>query len=99
MIDGYVVREITARAMFDRNKLQYVNNLLKGIVPSNEKIREEDNNTVATLVALSKSCGMASVRLLEHLNSENIKNVPLDLIKSLISKIPSRKFSVLSVHD
>ena len=98
-IDGYVVREITARAMFDRNKLQYVNNLLKGIVPSNEKIREEDNNTVATLVALSKSCGMASVRLLEHLNSENIKNVPLDLIKSLISKIPSRKFSVLSVHD
>lgn len=98
MVDSLIVREITALAMHNPKQIAKIRALLDGKY-INEAIHEEDNALVETLVNRAKASGFLSARILDHLNSENIKLVNEQDLRDLLALVPAKSFECLVVHD
>ena len=97
-IDGMVVRELHRRCDFDLSKME---RLLKAILSGEcgtSETREKDS-TVLNLWNHYLNSGFLSVRIFDYLDGKNLGLVDVEVIKRLISTMPSKPFSVISVHD
>ena len=97
-IDGFIVRELIRRCMYNPQMVAQVQKLIID-GPSSKKVSREDNLKVMELWKRFKESGYLSARILEHLNEENIAWVDTDQVQDLIDSLPKKPFSVLAVHD
>lgn len=99
-IDSYMVREITARSMYNPSTVRRVMDILNNKpLRYEEKISEDSNKIVATLVDLHKKTGILSARILEHINTSNIHLINRDALINILRTLPKKPFEVLCVHD
>lgn len=96
--DSLVVREITALAMHNPKQIAKIRALLDGKY-INEAINEKDNELVEILANRAKATDFLSARVLDHLNSENIKLVNEQDLRDLLALVPAKPFECLVVHD
>lgn len=97
-VDSFVVREITALAMHNPKQIAKIKALLDGKYV-NEAIHEEDNELVEILTNRAKATDFLSARVLDHLNSENIKLVNEQDLRDLLTLVPAKPFELCVVHD
>lgn len=97
-VDSLVVREITALAMHNPKQIAKIRALLDGKY-INEAINEKDNELVEILANRAKATDFLSARVLDHLNSENIKLVNEQDLRDLLALVPAKPFECLVVHD
>jgi hypothetical protein len=97
-IDGFIVREMGRRCMFNPKQKAYVQQL---IVDGSSKRPEtpEDDSMVNILWNHYRRCGILSARILNHMNGTNIHMVDTDVVQDLLDSMPARPFDVLGVHD
>lgn len=98
MVDSLIVREITALAMHNPKQVAKIKALLDGKY-INEAIHEEDNELVEILANRAKATNFLSARVLDHLNSENIKLVNEQDLRELLALVPTKPFEVTCTHD
>ena len=96
--DSLIVREITALAMHNPKQIAKIKALLDGKYV-NEAIHEEDNELVEILANRAKATNFLSARVLDQLNSENIKLVNEQDLRDLLTLVPAKPFECLWVHD
>lgn len=98
-IDAFMVREITARAMYSPKQVAIIKRLLRFLPVHNEIIREESTEVVTALMGQFEKTGILSARILDHINSTNINMVDEEALKNLLKTLPRKPFEVLCVHD
>lgn len=99
-IDGYIVRELTARCDFDIRKLRAAEARLQYRIDSNPK-----PPTILTYhEKMWRKHDMISVEGAEHIDNWNVQNLSVEYCKALLKllqeKVLSRpSFKVITVHD
>lgn len=99
-VDGMVVREMSRRCNFDPDAMINLLKLIKqqGGVRHSLMQRDQDQEVI-TLWEHYLQSGFLSARILEVLDDQNLWWVDKGVICNLISTLPEKPFSVLSVHD
>lgn len=99
MIDGYIVRELSRRCMFDPEQIMRVKTALcffgESTVEDTESAR-----MVQTLWSHYEKTGMLSARIFDYLDEDTVALVPnRQVIWELIYSLPRKPFQVMSIHD
>jgi hypothetical protein len=101
-VDGMIVREMTARCMYDQNMLL---DLLDLCVTGTSK-RKLSSTERAENTRLARSlwdhylvCGFLSARILQYLNEDTLDLVRSTAVHDLIKSLPEKPFEVLTIHD
>ena len=95
-IDGYIVREMFRRCMFDEKVTTRVMDLLKtGAKGTNGKSAEK----VSSLWSNYKATGLLSMRILDYLHHDTMGLVDPLVIGKLIQTLPDQSFDLVCVHD
>lgn len=102
-IDGLVVREITRRAMMNKESLAE----LRKSIASVSYVESWPNNLMAssnTKLAIKlwnhyERSGYLSSRILEVLSPENVMYFDPKVLLELVDSIPEEQYEVLTVHD
>lgn len=98
-IDSLFVREITAMAMHDPEKINNIKNLLNQKKYNLANTTKENKDMVSSLVRLGKASGFLSARILDYLDEGTISLVPRDALQEILDNIPAKPFEVIFVHD
>ena len=95
-IDGMIVREISARCMFDIDRHIAV---ITALDHKGKSVNRHEDKMVLTLWDHYVKSGFLSARILNYLDSMNMGHVDAQIIKQLIASMPVRPFKVLAIHD
>lgn len=99
-IDGFIVREVVRRCNFDRDRIIAVMELVSsGEVPRSPEKASEDDKMVMKLWQAYLCTGYLSTRILDHIQSTNLCEVDLDVIRDLVLSLPESSFPVMTNHD
>ena len=99
-IDGMVVREMSRRCSYDATHMTKLLELLTSDKPAYAARQARGKDMlVQDLWNRYIETGFLSARILELLDEQNIWMVDQDVIRALISTLPVKPFSILSVHD
>lgn len=98
-IDSLIVREITALAMHEPKKIEYVHKVLEGVSTRLPKDSKAHTELVKTLVQRYEESGFLSARILNHIHKGNIEYVPLEPLKELLDAVPAKPFQIMTTHD
>lgn len=101
-VDGFAVREIARRCMYNKTKITYLNNLItstnfKELCEPNKPT--EEDKYVKLLWNHYKKSGFLSARILDYLNESNLYYVDGNIVLDLIESLPEKPFQVASIHD
>jgi hypothetical protein len=95
-VDGFVVREMFRRCMFNAH---HVSNVMMWLT-------EDDNTSTGKSAPLVKELwnnyletGFLSTRILDYLHKDTLGLVDANVIADLILTLPSKPFQLVSVHD
>lgn len=99
-IDGYVVRELTRRCMYDSEQIMQVKTALCFNGTSDEMGPSENERMIHILWKHYERTGMLSARILDYINEDSVHLVPdRQVIWKLIYSMPKKPFQVITVHD
>lgn len=98
-IDGMIVREMYRRCMFNKKTVDHVIEMIDNKEMACDVRENKNTNMVRTLWELYKESGFLSVRILDHLQYDNLRLVDTDVIKKLIFTLPPKHFELVCVHD
>jgi len=93
-IDGFIVREVFRRCMYDPEQFVRVVNALDGTGCTGT-----GSALVKQLWSNYQETGFLSVRILDGLNEDTMGLVDSFVIGKLLSSLPEKNFDVVSVHD
>lgn len=100
-IDGYVVREMLRRCMYDvdqvRNIRAMINDCKDGYLPHHR--RNSDSEMVEALWDLYLKTGILSMRICDYLTYDTMHLVQLAVIEELLETLPKKPFQVITNHD
>ena len=100
--DGFAVREISALAMYDPEKIERIRRYLytrTDKVFSLSELNKENYRVVSTLVKLYEKSGFLSARILDYLDETSITLVPEDELRKLLLLVPNKPFNLIVIHD
>lgn len=98
-IDGMVVREMTRRCSYDRDKIIELIELIMSGETGPRSYERNDDKMVLTLWEHYENSGFLSARILDHLDARNIGLVDYSVIMKLLKSLPEIPFKLLSIHD
>jgi hypothetical protein len=99
-LDGMVVREITRRCKYDPKIIWRVKRILDDQPTRWQKQTSSgDDGMVLLLWNHYQTSGYLSARILDYLDYSNMGHVDPTVIMELIDSLPTKPFTVLSVHD
>ncbi len=102
-VDGLIFRELGRRCSYDTTSVERLRALLKEIdstgTYSTSGGRSPHHELAETLWRHYLESGFLSARILEHLDSENLHLVDIQVIRELVETLPRKPFPVLGVHD
>lgn len=99
-IDGMVVRDMARRCMYDYEHIEYLKSCLNQSWSLPQKgISRDKDKLVEKLHKLWLNSGYLSPRILDYLDEHNIDIIHRGAVLSLISSLPAKPFTVISVHD
>lgn len=100
-IDGYVVREMLRRCMYDvdqiRNLRQMIADYKEGYQP--KAWAGETTVMVKKLWDMYQKTGMLSARIFDHLDFGNFHIVDMGVIEALLNTLPKKPFQVITNHQ
>lgn len=97
-LDGMVVREMTRRCDYDRDRVLKVLQILsEDAQPS--ATTSEDDKLVAILWEHYQRSGYLSARILDHIQTSNVHLIDRHAVIDLIETLPKNPFKVISIHD
>lgn len=97
--DGFIVREMGRRCMFDPLRIGIIKVAIQGQKHPLDKTSKEDDEMVAKLWHLAQVSGFLSARILDHLGADNLHMVHVPDIQDLLDELPKKRFEILTVHD
>lgn len=103
-VDGFVVREMSRRANYDKDMIERVYDALTGGT-SHRYIKDEDVHAVKLkrLVGLAESHKMVSVVMAEHITHDNVDMIPLwikrELIQIIEQMLNHKPFALIAIHQ
>lgn len=98
-IDGMIVREMYRRCMFNQKTVDRVIEMIDNKDTACDVRENKNTEMVRTLWELYKESGFLSVRILDHLQYDNLRLVDTNKIEALISTLPPKNFDLVCVHD
>lgn len=96
-VDGFVVREMFRRCMHNRDTITKVIHAIQAPEPMG--LMDGDAEMVKVLWENYLDTNMLSVRIIDHINAENINMVDSLTIAKLLQTLPAKPFELVSVHD
>ena len=99
-IDGMIVREMARRCMYDPAHVQKLIDLLaQSWVVKEKGPYPEKDAMVKKLHEHYKQSGFYSARIIEYLDEYNIDMTNYKALSDLLTSLPPKPFTVISVHD
>jgi hypothetical protein len=103
-VDGMVVREMTRRCDYDRDRIDMVRDLCQDIVdgrytPLQADEESPDFQMCEILWDHYLQTGYLSARILDHVSLNTVRAVDAQVILELIESMPVKPFKVISIHD
>lgn len=98
-IDGYMVRELIRRCSYTPEHINYVKNVLNGLVSKETITRDRNKEMVIKLWEFYKEYKILSARILDHIDAHTIELVDKSIIKELVDSLPKKPFRIMPVHD
>lgn len=99
-VDGFVMSEMMRRCMFKPSQVKDAYDLCFTLPRDTySPILEKDNAMVEALWGKYMETGYLSVRIIQHLNEDNIESVDKEKVLSLLGSLPKKPFQILTVHD
>lgn len=98
-LDGMVVREMTRRCDYDKQRIQDV----KQVLFSDESIYLEDADhnvdMVLKLWGHYQKSGYLSARILDYIDTNTLMLVDPKVIQELVESLPAKPFKIIAIHD
>ena len=99
-IDSYIVRELTRRCDYDAEQVLRVKVALCASLDATPDMNDPDTQMVATLWNYYGKTGLLSARIFDYINEDSVSAISdRTVVWKLISSMPIKPFSVLSIHD
>jgi len=105
-IDGMMVREITRRCSYDQNQVAKLTELCDIALRRKNTRRKSikgrgraQDKLLSTIWGRYLKSGFLSARVIDLIDENNIGLVSAALVKQMLSTLPKKSFSVLSIHD
>ncbi|WBQ32483.1 RNA polymerase 2 [Erwinia phage Kuerle] len=100
-IDGYVVREMIRRCMYD---MELIRNVRRMIAENKagykiQPVKDADYDMVVSLWDMYLKTGMLSLRICDYLDYDNIGLVDVEVVEALLDTLPKKPFQVITNHD
>jgi len=96
-LDGFIVREMARRCMYDPDLIGCVRNVLNGGMCIS--VSDQDTDMMMTLWRHYKKSGFLSARILDYIGDDNVHLIDVDVVLGLIDSLPAKPFQILTVHD
>lgn len=96
-VDGMIVREMVRRCSYSNATVQRVWECIE--TDEYHEGTEADRTMVQILWNHYKESGYLSARIMDHLYSNNMSIVDVEVIRELLQSLPEKPFHVISVHD
>ena len=97
MIDGFIVREMARRCMYNVNRVLQILELIKE--RKTHGTGGKSAPMVQTLWEQFKRTGFLSARILDHLYEDTMGLVDAGHILDLIASLPMKPFQMVTNHD
>lgn len=100
-VDGYVVREMIRRCMYDIEQVRMIRRMIAESKNgySAEPFHDESYEMVQKLWNMYLKTGMLSARIFDYLDFDNLALVDVNVIEDLLNLLPKKPFEVITNHD